>query len=405
MAAFSYRALNASGKIVKGTLEGDSERQVRGKLRGQGLKPINVEGVKQRQEKLSKKQFKLFAPRLKTKDLTLLTRQLASLIQSGMPLVDVLQGVAQQSRKDSIQGLILQVRSRVLEGLSLAQALAEYPGSFDSMYRAMIHAGEQAGFLGPVLERLADYTENSQHAKQKLVSAMIYPAILMLVCVAIVIALITLVVPQLMSIFERSKTELPWATEALIAMSDFLRDYGLFFLAALILLGFGFRYWVSTPENRHKWHRIWLKLPIFGYLTSQAETARFAGTLSLLLDSGVPLVQGVKIGSQTMENDVLRQAAKEVASTVKEGASLNKALSNQDVFPPLLVQMAASGEMNGTLAEQLQHAARNQERELDLQIGTVLNMLEPLMIVFMAAVVGGIMYAILTPIFAMSDLL
>jgi general secretion pathway protein F len=403
MAAFSYRAINPTGKVVKGTLEGDSERQVRGQLRNQKLKPISVESVKQKQQQSAER--RLFASRLSSKDLTLLTRQMASLVQSGLPLVDALQGVAKQSRKQSMQSLVLQIRSRVLEGLSLAQALAEHPRSFDSMYRAMVSAGEQAGFLGPVLERLADYTENSQHAKQKLTSAMIYPMVLMIVCIAIVTALMTLVVPQLISVFERAKAELPLQTQILIGLSDFLRAYGLYLFLGIILAIIAFQRWLVVEANRKKWHGLLIKIPITRHIIVQSDTARFAGTVSMLLDSGVPLLQSLRISSQTMSNLVLREESEKVAATVQEGSSLNRALDKALVFPPLLVQMAASGEMNGTLAEQLQYAARSQERELDLQLSTALSIIEPVTIVTMALVVGGIMYAILTPIFGMTDLL
>lgn len=404
MAAFSYRAINTAGKIVKGTIEGDSERQVRGQLRSQKLKPISVDSVKQKQQKETDKP-RLFAPRLKTKDLTLLTRQMASLVQSGMPLVEALQGVAKQSRKQSMQTLVLQIRSRVLEGLSLAQALAEHPRSFDSMYRAMVHAGEQAGFLGPVLERLADYTENSQHSKQKLMSAMIYPMVLMVVCIGIVIALMTLVVPQLITVFERADTKLPAQTLFLIGLSDFLRNYGIYCAGAVAVLIIAFMRWLAVQSNLRKWHRLLLKMPIFGYIIVQSDTARFSGTVSMLLQSGVPLLQGLRISTQTMNNLVLREHAEQVANTVQEGSSLHRALDQAKVFPPLMVQMASSGEMNGTLEDQLSYAARSQERELDLQLSTALSIVEPVTIITMALLVGGIMYAILTPIFGMSDLL
>lgn len=404
MAAFSYRAINATGKVVKGTLEGDSERQVRGQLRSQKLKPISVEGVKQKQKQAEQKSS-LFAPRLSIKDLTLLTRQMASLIQSGMPLVDALQGVAKQSRKQSMESLVLQARSRVLEGLSFAQALAEHPRSFDSMYRAMVNAGEQAGFLGPVLDRLADYTENSQHSRQKLMSAMIYPLVLMIVCVLIVIALMTFVVPQLVDVFTRAKTELPWTTQTLIAVSDFLRNYGMYCFLAILLAIVAFMRWLSRPANLRKWHKVLIKSPIIGHIIVQSDTSRFAGTVSMLLDSGVPLLQALRISSQTMTNLILREQAEQVANTVQEGSSLHRAMDQAGAFPPLMVQMASSGEMNGTLAEQLGYAARSQERELDLQLSTALSIVEPVTIVSMALIVGGIMYAILTPIFGMSDLL
>jgi len=403
MAAFSYRAINAAGKVINGTIEGDTERQVRSQLRSQKLKPINVDGVKQKQQKAARQP--LFAPKMKTKELTLLTRQMASLVQSGMPLSDALQGVAKQSRKESTKGLVLQIRSRVLEGLSLAKALGEHPRSFDSMFIAMVNAGEQAGFLGPVLERLADYTENAQIAKQKLTTAMVYPIMLMLICVGIVIALMAFVVPQLITVFERTDTQLPALTLFVIGVSDFVRAYGLFVLIGLMLVIIAFNRWVSIPVNLKKWHGVKLKLPILGHIIVQAETARFASTLSMLLDSGVPLLQALRISSQTMSNLVLRKNAEDASLAVQEGTSLNRALDQAEVFPPLMVQMAASGESNGTLAEQLKYAASTQERELDMQLTSAMSILEPVTILIMAAVVGVIMFAIMMPIFGMVNAL
>ena len=404
MAAFSYRAINAAGKVVNGTIEGDTERQVRTQLRAQKLKPINVDGVKQKQQKAAASRS-LFAPRMKIKELTLLTRQMASLVQSGMPLSDALQGVAKQSRKESTKGLVMQIRSRVLEGLSLAKAFGEHPRSFDSMFIAMVNAGEQAGFLGPVLERLAEHTENSQFAKQKLTTAMVYPMMLMLICVGIVIALMAFVVPQMTTVFERSDAELPGITQFLIASSDFVLDYWLFVMVGFMLIIVVFNRWVSAPANLKRWHSIKLRLPIFGHIIVQSDTARFAGTLSMLLDSGVPLLQALRISSQTMTNLVLREKAEEVSLAVQEGSSLNRALDQAEVFPPLLVQMASSGEANGTLAEQLKYSASTQERELDMQLTSAMSILEPLTILVMASVVGFIMFAIMKPIFGMVNLL
>ena len=403
MAAFSYRAINPAGKLVKGTLEGDSERQVRGQLRNRQLKPISVVSVREKQRQST--EWRLFTPRLQTRDLTLFTRQMSSLVQSGMPLADALQGVARQSRKPLVQSMVLQIRSRVLEGLSFAQALAEHPRSFNAMYRAMVNAGEQAGFLGPVLERLADYNETSQQTRQKLTSAMIYPSILMLVCIGIVIALMVLVVPQLISVFERARVDLPPLTRGLIAFSAFIRDFGLYCLVIIVLAVIAFKRWLGASKNLRKWHEILLKPPLTGRIITEADTARFATTVSMLLDSGVPLLQALRISSQTMNNLILRERAEQVANTVQEGSGLSRAMDQAQVFPPLLVQMAASGEMNGTLAEQLRYAARNQERELDMLLSTTMSILEPLTIIIMSVVVGIIMYALLKPIFQLSNLI
>jgi len=409
MGAFRYQAINTSGKVVKGTMEGETERQIRSLLRQQKLKPLEVKKAAGNDKSSDKVSWfpsqKHFSTRISVKDLTLFTRQLASLVQSGMPLAESLQAVVKQTRKDSVKDIVLQVRSRVLEGRSLAQALADYPRTFDSMYRAMVNAGEQSGFLGPVLERLSEYAETSHAARQKLQSAMVYPIILVIVCIGIVVALMVLVVPQLTSVFTRAKQALPWATDLLIGVSDFLQSYGIFCLAAIVGLVFFAKWWIRSPKNLRKWHQILLKLPVIQHIVVQADSSRFASTLSMLIDSGVPLLNSLRISNQTMGNILLREKAEQAAVAVQEGSSLHKALDSTGVFPPLMVQMAASGESNGTLAEQLNYSANSQQRELDLQLSTSLSIIEPATIVFMGVTIGFIMYAIIIPIVNMSDLI
>jgi general secretion pathway protein F len=408
MGAFRYQAMNTGGKLIKGTLEGDTERQVRTQLRQQQLKPINVEKISAGKiTKNSDKLFssaKTFSTRIGVKDLSLFTRQLASLVQSGMPLAEALQAVAKQTRKEAVKNVVLQVRSRVLEGLSLAQALGDYPRIFDSMYCAMVNAGEQAGFLGPVLERLSEYAETSHAARQQLKSAMVYPLILLIVCIGIVVALMVLVVPQLTSVFTRAKQALPWATEVLISTSNFLQNYGLLCLALIVGLIFSSQLWLRSKENKRKWDQLLLKLPIIKHIVVESDSSRFASTLSMLISSGVPLLNSLRISSQTMGNQILREKAEQAAVTVEGGSSLHRALDKTDIFPPLMVQMASSGEANGTLAEQLDYSAKSQQRDLDLQISTALTIIEPVTIVFMGIVIGFIMFAIIIPIVNMSDL-
>ncbi|MFT6102962.1 MAG: general secretion pathway protein F [Granulosicoccus sp.] len=408
MGAFRYQALNTDGKLIKGTLEGDTERQVRTQLRQQQLKPVSVEKISA--GKLTKNSdslfssSKTFSTRIGVKDLSLFTRQLASLVQSGMPLAESLQAVAKQSRKEAVKNVVLQVRSRVLEGLSLAQALGDYPRIFDSMYCAMVNAGEQAGFLGPVLERLSEYAETSHAARQQLKSAMVYPLILLIVCIGIVVALMVLVVPQLTSVFTRAKQALPWATEVLINTSSFLQNYGLLCLVLIVGLVFSSQLWLRSTENKRQWDQLILKLPMIKHIVVESDSSRFASTLSMLISSGVPLLNSLRISSQTMGNQILREKAEQAAVTVEGGSSLHRALDKADVFPPLMVQMASSGEANGTLAEQLDYSAKSQQRDLDLQISTALTIVEPVTIVFMGTVIGFIMFAIIIPIVNMSDL-
>lgn len=406
MAAFSYRALDATGRTVKGVLEGDSERQIRSQLRAQKLKPLSVQSVGQKQaSEASRPSLFGRSRRLNSKDLSLITRQLASLVQSGLPLDEALQVAARQSRKENIKGLLLQVRSRVVEGRSLAQALAEHPRAFDHMYRAMVRAGESSGFLGQIMERLADYTEASQHTRQRLQMAMVYPFVLLGVSITVIAILMAFVVPDLIAMFEHSERELPALTKILIAVSNFVSSlWGLAAFVALILAFVMFGVWLRDDKNRMRWHRFLLRVPVIKDVLVQADSARFSSTLAILLSSGVPLLEALRIAGQVLGNYVLRASSQDVAVAVQEGSSLNRAMDRADVFPPLLVQMVASGEANGTLSEQLNHAARNQERELEMMLGTTLGLLEPFTVVFMGVIITMIVMAILLPIFNINQM-
>ncbi|VUD53595.1 Type II secretion system protein F [Thalassocella blandensis] len=409
MAAYTYVALDPKGKKVKGVLEGDSERHIRTQLRGRQLKPLEVKSSRKKGPAGNDAGgggffANLGGPKMSHRDVSLVTRQLASLVLSGLPLDEVLAGTAKQSRKPQVKTIILQVRSRVLEGLSLAQAMSELPKVFDGLYRAMIRAGESSGYLGPVLEQLADYTERSQDTQQKLKSAMVYPIVMVVVCVAVITIMMVKVVPNLISMFERNKMELPAITKVLIATSDFMVNYGIFLLLILIGLFALFRWAVNHPSRRRAWHRTKLKLPLIGNLIMQSECARYASTLGLLVNSGVPLLESLKIAGQVLSNIELQKAAGEVAMSVQEGTSFSRALDQVEIFPPLLVQMVASGESSGKLSEQLMHAARNQERELEFSLNTMMGLLEPAMIIFMGGTVTAIVMAILLPIFSMNQM-
>jgi general secretion pathway protein F len=403
MAAYFYRALDSQGKLSKGVMEGDSERQVRSQLRAKQLKPVAV-SLSGKQTQSNERKHSAPRVRVSHADLTLFTRQLATLVQSNMPLDEALSAVAQQTRRASLKSLVLQVRSRVMEGHSLAYGLGDFPSVFNTMYCAMVKAGEHAGFLGQVLEQLADYTENSQYTRQKLKMAMIYPLVLIVVAIAMVALLMTFVVPELVSLFTHNAAELPWITQALITSSHFIRDWG-WLLALLLVVGVvGFKQLLKAPARRRLWHRSLLKLPLIGGFLVAADSARFAATVSILVSSGVPLLDGLKIAAQVLSNWVLRDASLQVASSVQEGMSLNKALAKAEVFPPIMVHMVASGEASGEVETMLSRAAKNQERELEMALGTVMSIFEPAMILIMAALVGAIVVAILLPIIEMNNL-
>ncbi|BFM17715.1 GspF family T2SS innner membrane protein variant XcpS [Maricurvus nonylphenolicus] len=413
MAAYSYRALHPTGKTIRGVLEGDSERQVRNQLRGQQLKPLVVTAAKSSAVNVShwwpKYWYGLgvnvsWTRSIGRRDLSVLTRQLASLVASGMPLDEALSACAQQARKAHIKTILLQVRTKVQEGLSLAQALQQSPTSFDAMYRALVHAGEISGFLGQVLERLAEYCETSQATRQRLSVAMIYPLVLLLVSVSVVAILMIFVVPKLVSIFDHSHRQLPWLTEVLISSSQFLSSYSGIMLTAVLVLSLALRKVLSIDRYRLRWHKLLLTLPLIRHVIIQADSARFASTLGLLLDSGVSLVEAINISVQSMANDHLRQRTQQLVISVAEGGSLARSMEQIDDMPPLLIQMVASGERNGELARQLNYAANNQERELKTLMAAIGGLLEPLTVVVMGGLVAIIVMAILLPIFDLNTL-
>lgn len=404
MTAYRYKALNPGGKLVKGVLEGDSERQVRHQLRGQKLRPVEVSAANRPAASQPRFRLNLFQPRISASELALVTRQLATLVQSSLPLDECLQAAAEQSRKARTKGLLLQVRSRVAEGHTLAYAMGEFPNVFNDMYRAMVNAGEHAGYLGPVLGQLADYQEQRQYTSQKLKMAMIYPFILIGVAIAVVVALMIFVVPELVGIFAHSKRELPLLTRGLIATSDFFRQYALWLLLALAALVVLARRLLRDPVRRRRWHGLLLRIPGISRLVTAMDTARFASTLSILMASGVPLLESLRIAGQVLTNLVLRADSAAVAERVQEGSSLNRALKENGRFPPMMVHMVASGETSGELETMLERSATNQERELEMALGTMMGLLEPLLVVFMGGMVLVIVMAILLPIFDLNTM-
>ncbi len=405
MTAYRYRALNNEDKLVRGVLEADSQRQVRTQLRGQNLRPVEVsEATRVRSAGGEGFRFSaLFTP-VRVGDLALLTRQLATLVDSNLPLDEALQATAEQSRSARIKAMMLQVRSRVAEGHTLAYAMNEFPNVFNEMYRAMVNAGEHAGYLGPVLNQLADYTEQRQYTGQKIKMAMIYPFFLMGAAIAVVMLLMIFVVPKLVGIFSQSRQELPALTEGLIATSNFFQQYGLWLVLSVVALFVLARRLLRNPVRRRAWHHFLLSLPGISRLLVAMDTARFASTLSILMASGVPLLDSLRIAGQVMSNLVLREESVAVAERVQEGSSLNRALQQSGRFPPMMVHMVASGETSGELEKMLERSATNQERELEMTLGTMMGLFEPLMVIFMGLMVLTIVLAILLPIFNLNTM-
>lgn len=403
MGAFDYIALDSSGKEKKGVLEGDTARQVRQQLRDQGWMPLDVQETSQRQTRSQQRKVKVRRG-VSATDLALITRQLATLVRSGLPLEECLQAASQQTEKARLKSMLLAVRSRVMEGHTLATGLGDYPHVFPELYRTTVSAGEQSGHLEVVLERLADYTENRQQMQQKIQLALFYPVLLTLVAVLVVVGLMTYVVPQVVQVFENIGQELPWLTRTLISISAFLRGYG---IIALLMLAaaVGGALWLLRKEGpKRRFHRLLLRLPLIGRLERGINAGRFARTFSIVTASGVPVLEGLRIAATVMSNLPMREAVEEATRKVREGASIHAALEKSGYFPPMTVHLIASGEASGKLEEMLERAAINQEREIETLISAIMGLFEPVLILVMGGVVLVIVLAILLPIFNLNQL-
>jgi general secretion pathway protein F len=404
MGAFEYTALDTAGKERKGILEGDTPRHIRQLLREQQLLPVTVAEVAQREAKRQRSSFAL-ARRVSSTDLALFTRQLATLVRAGLPLEESLLAVSQQTEKPRVQSIVLGVRARVMEGHTLANGFADFPRVFPEIYRATVAAGEQSGHLDNVLERLADYTEGRDQLRQKVLTALLYPIVLTVICFAIVSALLVYVVPQVVTVFEASKAKLPLATRVLIATSGFLRSYGVYLLIGAIIAVVLFRRWLRNPAARRRYHRFQLRLPLAGKLVRGFNTARFTRTFSILSASAVPVLEALRIAGEVVTNLPMRDAVGEAAARVREGAPIGRSLAASRLFPPMTIHLISSGESSGELESMLERAAISQERELDGLLGAMMGLLGPMLIVVMGVFVMGIVFAMLLPIFEINTLI
>ncbi len=402
MGAYEYTAVDEGGRKKRGLLEGDTARQVRQTLRDRGLLPLDVAEVAEK-EAGSPGAFSLRRG-ISPMDLALVTRQIATLVRSGMPLEESLLAVSQQTEKPRLKSILLGVRSRVMEGHSLAEGLAEFPQAFPDLYRATVAAGEQSGHLDMILERLAEYAEVRQQLRQRVSQALIYPFILVTLSILIVSGLLVYVVPQVVGVFENTGQELPALTTGLIALSDFLRENGWLLLILLAIAVYSGKRLLRRPGPRLWFDRTLLRLPVVGRLVQGVNTARFTRTLSILSASGVPVLEALKISGEVVHNVPMREAVDETAVRVREGAPIGASLGASKLFPPMTMHLISSGEASGQLDTMLEHAAVNQEREVDSLISTMLSILEPVLILFMGGLVLLIVLSILMPIFSLNTL-
>ncbi len=402
MAAFEFKALDARGKQQKGVLEGDSARQIRQQLREKGWIPLEVDQAAEKQNRGGA--FKRRGGSISAANLALLTRQVATLVQSGIPVEEVLSAVAAQSENARVRSMMLAVRARVLEGYSLAESLGEFPGAFPELYRSTVAAGEHAGHLDLVLNRLADYTEQRQLSRQKIQLAAIYPIILCFVCIGIVGFLLGYVVPDIIKVFINNGQELPTLTKGLLWLSEWTVSYGAYALILIVAGVFAFRYALQKPAFRLRFHHYLLHMPFFSKMVRGTNTARFASTLSILNSSGVPLVDAMRIAGEVLGNQFLKLRVAEATQKVREGGSLHKALEQTGYFPPMMIHMIASGEASGELGNMLERTASSQETDLQGKVATLVGLFEPFMLLFMGGVILIIVMAIMLPILSMSNI-
>ncbi len=400
MAAFEYSALDDRGKQKKGVLEADSIRQVRQMLRDQGLAPLSVEPASQRSKSLTMQGFNR---KLTGLDQVLFTRQLATLINAGLPIEEALGAVAQQSEKRHVSSLIMAVRSRVLEGYSIAAALAEFPASFGQLYVSTVAAGEQSGFLDKVLENLADYLERRFESRRNVEMALFYPALILVAALLMIGGLMIYVVPGIVDMFDQMDQNLPVMTQILISVSSASRDYWWLMLLVVVAIVFFVRWLLQNPAMRLAWDQRKLSLPLSGRISRLNNAARYASTLSILGSSGVPLVDAMNIAGEVVSNTWLRRKLADATVKVSEGGSLRNALEGVTVFPPMFLHMVASGESSGELDTMLERISKYQQDELERLVTTLVKLFEPTMLLGMGALVMMIVAAILVPILSINQ--
>ncbi len=403
MGAYEYSVVEENGREKKGTIEADTAKHARQKLREKGLMPLSVVELSQSDSSEKKGGFS-YGGGMSAKDLSVITRQLATLIAAALPIEESIRTVAQQVEKQKIKRMLIAVRAKVMEGHALADGLAEFPRSFPSLFIATVRAGEQTGHLDTVLERLADYTENRQAIQQKITQAMIYPIVLCVIAVAVISGLLVFIVPKIANVFANQGQKLPDLTIFMMSASDFVIQYWYLIIGGVVTVTVLFMFAMTKEKFKYKFHQFLLRLPIIAKIVRGVNTGRFARTFSILTGSGVQILEGLKISSKVISNLPMRNAVVDATARIREGGGIGKSLEYSKQFPPMTINLISSGESSGKLEEMLDRAAVAQEREIESLIGTFLSLLEPLMIVGMGVIVMVIVMSVLLPIFQMNSM-
>jgi general secretion pathway protein F len=404
MPAFRYEAVDTGGITRKGVLNADSPRAARADLRLQGLTPLNVEAITAQVDESGATRSRGFGERLSQVELALFTRQLASLLEAGLPLEQAFTALLEQAERAYMRDLIASIRSEVMGGASFSSALSRHPRDFAEIYRALVSSGEQIGQLARVLARLADYIERRNALVQRVRLAFTYPAIVTVVAFAIVIFLLTYVVPQIVSVFANTKQKLPVLTVIMLGVSNFTRAYGIYVGLAIIGAWFMWRRALQNHALKLRWHAWLLDAPVYGRFERSLNTARFASTLAITTGSGVPILRALETSRDTLSNVAMKGLVEDATASVREGASLARALSVQKYFPPMLVHMIRAGEITGELPAMLERAADSQQADLERRALTIAGLLEPVLILAMGLVVLLIVLAVLMPIIEINQL-
>jgi general secretion pathway protein F len=404
MAAFRYEALNDAGQVSHGVIEADALRQARARVRELGLMVVSVHAVSQESLDTGEGQRWRWRSGISSSQLSMLTRQLATLLDAGLTLEQAFSALIEQSENETVRQVLAGVRAELLAGHTLAQALGRYEGVFPDIYRALVKAGEASGELSHVMLRLADYTESRQAMRQKVGLAFVYPAIVTLVALLVVTGLLVYVVPQVVNVFQQSHQSLPLLTRLLIGLSSALQAAWFYLLAALLGAGFAVHVLLRREEIRYRWHSRLLRLPVIGRLVRGINTARMASTLAILAGSGVPLLVSLQAAAGVVGNLPMKRALEDASRKVREGVGLSRALAVSGLFPPILIHLIASGEASGKLDVMLDRAATQQDQEIGNYTSVLTSLLEPVLILVMGGVVLTIVLAILMPIIEMNQM-
>jgi len=402
MSAFEYQAIDVDGKTQKGLIEADTAKQARQQLRGMSLMPVEIGEVSRSS---SKSRSGTRRDKINVTTVALITRQLATLIGAGQPLESAYLTVSKQAAKAQVKRVLLAVRSRVLEGHPLSEALADFPKIFDTMYCASVHAGEQSGLLDLVMERLADYLEAKQALQQKTTLALVYPILLSVVAIGLVSVLLIFVVPQIVQVFDGFDQELPKITQILIAISEFSRAYGVSIVIGVVAISLIYGQLIKVDGFRLLRDKFVLRIPFVEYLVRLSNTARFTRTMSILVSSGVTALDSMRISSEVIINQPMKRSILKAADRVREGELISQTLEQTDYFSPMVLQLIANGEASGKLGDMMKRSAQAEENEFARITAIFVGLFEPAMILLMGLVVLAIVLAILLPIFDMNDLI